>query len=233
MRWLLPFKLCLAVLLVTSMLVAGAYGTSAAAGNGQKTRKKPGRVKLFGTIEFRSDLKSLPQWKRVLSKVEQQMTDFTTCKGSGCSAAAKSWQRGIRRSKDKPPKDTLKAVNAFFNKWPYRLDIEVYGRTDYWASPKEFLKFSGDCEDYSIAKYFALQQLGFKAQNMRIVVIKDRIRNIGHAVLAVYMDDTAYILDNMSNLVLPHSKYRHYIPQYSVNGANRWAHIRPIGKQGF
>ena len=129
--------------------------------------------------------------------------------------------------------ETLKAVNAFFNQWPYRLDIEVYGRSDYWASPGEFLKLSGDCEDYSIAKYFALKQLGFETQNMRIVVIKDRIRNIGHAVLAVYMDETVYILDNLSDLVLPHSRYRHYIPQYSVNGENRWAHIQPIGKQGF
>ncbi len=190
-------------------------------------------MKLFGTIEFRSDLKALPQWKRVLSEVGHQMTDFSTCKGDECSPAAKSWQRGIRWSRNKSPMDTLKTVNTFFNKWPYRLDIEVYGQTDYWASPKEFMKLSGDCEDYAIAKYFALQQLGFKTQNMRIVVIKDRIRNIGHAVLAVYMDKTAYILDNMSNLVLPHSRYQHYIPQYSVNGANRWAHIRPIGKQGF
>lgn len=232
MRWLLHFKIGIAVVLMTLMLATWGYGASAAAGRGKQRRVKP-PVKLFGTIEFRSDLKALPQWKRVLAKVKQQMMDFSKCNGDECSPAAKSWRRGIRGSKNKSPMDTLKAVNTFFNKWPYRLDIEVYGQTDYWASPKEFLKLSGDCEDYSIAKYFALQQLGFKARNMRIVVIKDRIRNIGHAVLAVYMDDTAYILDNMSNLVLPHSKYQHYIPQYSVNGANRWAHVRPIGKQGF
>lgn len=139
----------------------------------------------------------------------------------------------IHLSANKPPMETLKTVNTFFNQWPYRLDIEAYGKSDYWASPNEFFKMSGDCEDYSIIKYFALQQLGFKTENMRIVVIKDAIRNINHAVLAVYINDTAYILDNMSNLVLPHSKYQHYVPQYSVNGANRWAHIRPTGKQGF
>jgi predicted transglutaminase-like cysteine proteinase len=98
--------------------------------------------------------------------------------------------------------------------------------TDYWATPKEFLMLSGDCEDYSIAKYFALKQLGLDISKMRIVVVKDRIRNVGHAVLAVYMDNTAYILDNLSNLVLPHNKYSHYIPQYSVNEIYRWAHIR-------
>jgi len=232
MRWLHSFKIGLAVTLLTSMLMGG-YGTSTAAGRRKQARNKPSPVKLFGTIEFRSDLKALPQWQRVLVKAEQQMTDFSTCRGNRCSPAAKSWRQGIRLSKNKPPMDTLKAVNAFFNRWPYRLDIEVYRQTDYWASPKEFLKLSGDCEDYAIAKYYALKQLGFAPRNMRIVVIKDRIRNIGHAVLAVYMHDTAFILDNLSNLVLPHSRYRHYIPQYSVNGANRWAHVRPIGKQGF
>lgn len=233
MQWLHYLKKGLAVWLLIWSLVVGVGGTGFAAGQGKQPRSNPVPVKLFGTIEFRSDLKALPQWRRVLGKVDQQMTYFLTCKGSGCSPAAKSWQRGIRRSKNKAPMETLKAVNAFFNQWPYRLDIEVYDRTDYWASPEEFIKLSGDCEDYSIAKYFALQQLGFKPQSMRIVVIKDRIRNIGHAVLAVYMDDTAFILDNLSNLVLPHNKYRHYVPLYSVDRTNRWAHIRPIGKQGF
>lgn len=144
-----------------------------------------------------------------------------------------SWRQVIRMSGNKSPMEKLKTVNAYFNQWPYRLDREVYGKSDHWATPNEFLKLSGDCEDYSIIKYFALQRLGFNMKNMRIVVVKDRIRNIGHAVLAVYIDETAYILDNLSDMVLPHSRYRHYIPQYSVNGANRWAHIRPTGKQGF
>lgn len=191
-------NLVLALLML--LMAADGAGVSAAAGHGSRNIAKPSSVKLFGTIEFRSDFRALPQWKRVLSKVEQQMTHFSTCKKGKCSPAAKSWQRGIRLSRDKSPMETLKTVNTFFNQWPYRLDIEIYGKPDYWATPKEFLKLSGDCEDYSIAKYFALRQLGFDPRQMRIVVIKDRIRNIGHAVLAVYMDDTAFILDNLSNI---------------------------------
>ena len=61
----------------------------------------------------------------------------------------------------------------------------------------------------------------------RIVLLKDNIRNIAHAVLAVKLNDESYILDNMSDLVLPHIKYEHYIPQYSVNEFYRWAHISP------
>jgi predicted transglutaminase-like cysteine proteinase len=163
----------------------------------------------------------------------QQVNEFVSCKTGACPPTAKSWRQVMRKAKNKSPMETLKTVNAFFNQWPYRLDIEAYGTSDHWASPNEFLKRSGDCEDYSIVKYFALKQIGFETAKMRIVVVKDRIRNVAHAVLAVYLNETAYILDNLSDLVLPHDRYRHYIPQYSVNGANRWAHIRPIGKQGF
>ena len=223
----------LALWLLIVMLPTGGYGRSWAAGPGAPPPPKAVSVRLFGTIEFRSDLKTLPQWTRILSVVARQLDEYRNCAKTSCSPAAMSWQQMIHLSGKKSPMEKLKTVNAFFNQWPYRLDIEVYGKSDYWASPDEFLKLSGDCEDYSTIKYFALQQLGFNMNKMRIVVVKDRIRNIGHAVLAVYIDDTAYILDNLSDMVLPHSRYQHYIPQYSVNGANRWAHIRPIGKQGF
>ena len=53
-------------------------------------------------------------------------------------------------------------VNAYINKiMPYRTDDVVYGRSDYWATPSEFLTNTGDCEDYSIIKYVSLLELGF------------------------------------------------------------------------
>lgn len=220
----------LVVILVTAMLAVGAPGQRLPSDQAPPRQVKPAAVRLFGTIEYRSDLKALPQWMRVLSVAGRQVNEYISCENGTCSPTAKSWQQVIHKASNKSPMETLKTVNAFFNQWPYRLDIEVYGKSDYWASPNEFLKRSGDCEDYSIIKYFALKQIGFKTEKMRIVVVKDHIRNVGHAVLAVFINETAYILDNLSDLVLPHDRYRHYIPQYSVNGASRWAHIRPIGK---
>ncbi|MGD8834003.1 MAG: transglutaminase-like cysteine peptidase [Desulfobacteraceae bacterium] len=227
------FQMGLVVILATAMHAAGASGQGQPSRQATHRPAKPAAVRLFGTIEYRSDLKALPQWRRVLSVAGQQVNEFVSCKTGACPPTAKSWRQVMRKAKNKSPMETLKTVNAFFNQWPYRLDIEAYGTSDHWASPNEFLKRSGDCEDYSIVKYFALKQIGFETAKMRIVVVKDRIRNVAHAVLAVYLNETAYILDNLSDLVLPHDRYRHYIPQYSVNGANRWAHIRPIGKQGF
>jgi predicted transglutaminase-like cysteine proteinase len=221
------------VILATALFAAAAYGQSSPTDPAAHSHAKPALVRLFGTIEYRSDLKALPQWLRVLSVTGRQVNGYISCKTGACSPTAESWQQVIRLAGNKSPMEQLKTVNAFFNQWPYRLDSEAYETSDYWASPDEFLKRSGDCEDYSIVKYFALKQIGFKAEQMRIVVVRDRIRNVGHAVLAVYLNETAYILDNLSDLVLPHNRYGHYTPQYSVNGTSRWAHIRPIGKQGF
>jgi predicted transglutaminase-like cysteine proteinase len=181
---------------------------------------------LFRSHEFRSTLKALPNWTRVMATAETQTEAFYACE-EACSPAALSWQKIIRQCLGLTAMEQMKAVNSYFNRWPYRLDIDVYGVSDYWATPGEFLKLSGDCEDYSITKYYALRKLGFAVGDMRIVLLKDNIRNISHAILAVKLDGESYVLDNVTDLVLSHLKYEHYVPQYSVNEFYRWAHISP------
>ena len=129
------------------------------------------------------------------------------------------------RAADRTRQDQLQLVNQFFNRWPYKSDSQAFGRREYWASPSVFMARSGDCEDYAIAKYFALRQLGFDKEELRIVVLYDRIRNLGHAVLAVYGGNDILILDSLSNFITTHTRYRHYIPQYSMNETTRWAHV--------
>ncbi|MEZ5862431.1 MAG: transglutaminase-like cysteine peptidase, partial [Geminicoccaceae bacterium] len=79
--------------------------------------------------------------------------------------------------------------------------------------------------DYAITKYVSLRQLGVPAGRLRLVVVQDELRQLAHAVLAVYLDDTAVILDNLTNAVLPHERVAHYAPYYSVNETARWAHV--------
>ena len=137
----------------------------------------------------------------------------------------KNWRRMVDSAGKLTLRKRLTAVNDFFNRWPYRHDAELYGRNEYWATPREFMSRSGDCEDYAIAKYFALRALGFGRDALRIVVLKDRIRGIGHAVLAVYLADDILILDSLSNLIVSHSRYQHYVPQVSMNETTRWGHV--------
>lgn len=192
--------------------------------------KKP---ELLGTMEFKGKITRLPQWSAVLKRMRMWKGYFKGSETRGLPSR-KGWLELKRGISSKTPVEQLKAVNRYFNQWPYRLDKSNYGQSDYWASPFEFLKKSGDCEDYSIAKYYALKELGFTISNLRIVALKDTIRNVGHAVLAVYIKDEIYILDNQTVIVLPHDRYSHYVPQYSVNEKFRWMHVPVPGKgSGF
>jgi hypothetical protein len=47
-------------------------------------------------------------------------------------------------------------------------------------------------------------------------------------VLAVYLDDDVYVMDNLTSAVLPQDRVRHYVPYYSTNEASRWAQVTPL-----
>ena len=215
----------------TSGLLLDAWQNEVAAQTLQDlmtTTREPGNA-LFGSTEISSkSLKALPQWARVLSKSKAERKAFRACVNNetACkNAGMQSWREVIASAKGKPKLEVLKVVNKHFNRWPYKLDNEVYGVSEFWATPQEFMKRSGDCEDYSIAKFFVLQDLGFTNEQLRVVILMDRIRRIGHAVLAVYEMGDILILDSLTDLIFSHRKYRHYVPQYSMNETTRWAHF--------
>jgi predicted transglutaminase-like cysteine proteinase len=190
-------------------------------------KKRP----LLNSLEFKGSLRALTKWTSILSEAKKQVIALNHCSESegSCPPGGASWKALLEEARNKNGFDQLKYVNAYLNKWPYRLDRDVYGISDYWATPQEFLARSGDCEDYCITKYFALKELGYTPKQLRIVVLRDEIRNIAHATLAVYLEEHVYILDNISNAVFDQKRYTHYTPQYSFNENNRWAHI-PLKK---
>ena len=192
--------------------------TSAQAAGGASDSK----VQLFGTVEFKRPLSTLPGW---LDLLKRNGMDPVFIPGKAFKKGV-TWESFKSKAPQGNKMELLRYVNSFWNTWPYVEDIVNSKQEDYWAIPAEFLKKSGDCEDYSIIKYFTLKELGVAPESMRIVVVRDTIRNFAHAVLAVYVNGDAFILDNLSNSVLAHTKLRQYSPQYSVNESGRWAHMK-------
>lgn len=123
-------------------------------------------------------------------------------------------------------KDTLNRVNQFFNsRMRFRDDITVWGQQDYWATPIEFLrKGAGDCEDYALAKYFSLREMGVPARQLRIIYVKALQLNQAHMVVAWYAtpDATPLILDNLKTAVLPATQRNDLLPVYSFNEQGLW-----------
>jgi predicted transglutaminase-like cysteine proteinase len=187
---------------------------------------------LLGTTEFRApSLAPLPQWQEVLRRIEGERGAYRACADPerDCpSRGAAAWQTMLREQQQHPALHQLDTVNRFLNNWRYKEDLVNYGRRDYWASPLEFLLRSGDCEDYAIVKYVSLRQLGFAPEQLRLVVVQDIVRDLAHAVLAVYLDDEIYIMDNLTRAVVPQAELAHYVPYYSINETTRWAHVTPV-----
>ena len=110
----------------------------------------------------------------------------------------------------------LNVVNTWVNRIRYKSDKKVYGVSDYWATLYEFVgKNKGDCEDYTITKYYILKELGVDPKRLKFtyVVYKNRRgKRISHMVLAYFKvarptsKDEILILGNNNRLVLPASK---------------------------
>lgn len=212
------------------ILLAAAASDDAAPDDGSKAAQTPKPatpIRLFGTVEFRSPIKNLPKWERVRTSESKRPSFIAAGIDTKSKQVSERWSKLKANLEGASLKEKVQKINNFFNQWPYKMDREVWGVEDYWATPREFVEKSGDCEDYAIAKYYALRELGVPAEQLRIAAIKDVIRNLGHAVTIVYMENDAYVLDNLTNLVLSHTKLKHYAPQYSVNEQFLWRHVKP------
>ncbi|ODS23206.1 sulfate adenylyltransferase [Candidatus Endobugula sertula] len=116
-------------------------------------------------------------------------------------------------------------ANNYFNKVQWKWDIEHWGVEDYWATPVETLATNaGDCEDFSIGKYFSLTNMGIKTSKLRITYVKALDYNLAHMVLVYYASPNAepLILDNINKTILPASKRKDLLPVYGFNGDGIW-----------
>lgn len=190
-------------------------------------------VNLFNTVEFKSkNFNSVPKWVTLLDRMLDENKKLDTCSKNKeiCDDKFfKQWLDFIAKAKlIKDDEELLDSVNSFFNEWEYIEDIKNWEVSDYWEIPREFLEMSGDCEDYAIIKYYTLKKLGYDTKKLRIVILKDIVRNGAHAVLAVYKNDSIYILDNLSTIALTDDLLTQYVPYYSINENNKWIHFKKM-----
>lgn len=188
-------------------------------------------VALFKTAEIRAENHDgLRQWQAVLQRIEREMPIYAACRKDPAACPSRGirlWQEVLVELEGRPLAEQVSRINRFANRWRYRPDRRVWGKSDYWASPIEFFARSGDCEDYAIAKYVSLRLLGVPEEQLRLAVVQDELRDLAHAVLVVYKHDTAVVLDNLTNAVLSHDRITNYSPYYTVNATSRWAHVPP------
>ncbi|WP_246589571.1 transglutaminase-like cysteine peptidase [Marinobacterium ramblicola] len=136
-----------------------------------------------------------------------------------------AWQALIRDLADAPEQTKLEQVNAFFNQVRFLDDIEHWKQEDYWATPVEFLiSNGGDCEDFAIAKYYTLKELGIRIDKMSLTYVKALELNQAHMVLTYYPtpESVPLVLDNLIGEIKTADQRPDLLHVYTFNGDNLW-----------
>jgi predicted transglutaminase-like cysteine proteinase len=131
------------------------------------------------------------------------------------------WQDLLNDSRQRPEQEQLQAVNRQINRQVrFRDDSALWKRRDYWATPVETLaKGAGDCEDFALAKYFTLLQLGIPQEKLRITYAKSLDLNQAHMVVTYYEAPGAepLVLDNLVDVILPASQRKDLALRYAFD----------------
>lgn len=127
----------------------------------------------------------------------------------------------MNEARDLDDMGKMEKVNDFFNQTPYASDKTTWGISDYWATRYEFIgKDRADCEDYVIAKYFTLKELGVPTSKLYMTYAKSIRYKTAHLVLTYYETPKSIplVLDNYNFKILPASVRDDLIPIYSFSG---------------
>lgn len=132
--------------------------------------------------------------------------------------------------------EQLKRINHFFNaNINFVSDKQNWGKKDYWATPLESIGTTkGDCEDYSIAKYIFLRELGIPDERLKLTYVRAKIGGSrskvvqAHMVLSYYATPTAkpVILDNLISEIHDSSRRVDLTPIFSFNSKGLWTGIK-------
>jgi|TARA_B110000305_G_scaffold135072_1_gene150828 predicted transglutaminase-like cysteine proteinase len=196
------------LLLVISLVVsANLWAISAPLGKVSQTNQSPAMM--------------FSKWRAMLDR--QSNISGLQCETTINACLPNKLMGQLKRLSSHNLMEKITQVNAIVNRVHYRSDKKQYGTGDYWASPMEFFdNGQGDCEDYAIAKYYALRALGVASSHLRLIIARDNQINDFHAVLSVKVGHEFYILDNRTNRIKADVKLSNLLPIYALNESQWW-----------
>jgi predicted transglutaminase-like cysteine proteinase len=185
----------------------------------------------------------LEKWLDVERRVDDEQRVLRNCaenRASCQSAAALQFLAIVDKARTLEGRARLGDINRAINlKIKPMSDLALYGAEDVWSPPLVTLaKGAGDCEDYAIAKFVALQEAGVSADDLRIVILRDDIREEDHAVVAARLDGNWLVLDNQHMVMVEDQQVRdYYRPIFLIDrdGVKRYSSESPVseGSRGY
>lgn len=190
-----------------------------------RLRRLGRRLSFSCTITLLTGLTLLATADQPLLISDVRIEAYREAFGEQAARRLQAWQNLMRESNQLSEQEKLERVNRFFNQVRFLDDTAHWGREDYWATPVEFLVSNGgDCEDFSIAKYYTLRAMGIPEQRLSISYVKALELNQAHMVLTYYSSPSAMplVLDNLINQIRPANERPDLLHVYTFNGESLW-----------
>ena len=164
----------------------------------------------------------LEKWLSVERDVDDERLVLRMCeenRASCQSQAALQFLAIVDSGRRLEGRARLGEINRAINlKLKLTSDLALYGAEDVWSPPLATLAIgAGDCEDYAIAKFVALQEAGVSPDDLRIVILRNDVRDEDHAVVAARLDGNWLMLDNRHMILVEDHDVRRYRPVFLVD----------------
>ncbi|MDB5520261.1 MAG: hypothetical protein JWQ17_7019 [Tardiphaga sp.] len=162
------------------------------------------------------------KWQGVARELDDEMLVLVLCQEDRLhcrSAAALQFLAIVDSARGRQGRARLGEINRAINLAIRPMsDLMQYGSIDVWSSPLATLeKGAGDCEDYAIAKYVALLVSGIPAEDIRLVIVRDTMRQEDHAVVAARLEGRWLMLDNRRMAMVEDAQVRNYRPTFVID----------------
>jgi predicted transglutaminase-like cysteine proteinase len=163
----------------------------------------------------------LSKWNGVSADIAADRDVLQRCRETAatCPASAQKFLAVIAEGRAREGRARIGVINRAIN-FAIRpmSDLAQWGVIDRWSSPLETLGSGrGDCEDYAIAKYVALGEVGISENDLRLVIVRDFGLNEDHAMLAVRDGEKWLLLDNRRLVMLEDSELQRVEPLFALN----------------
>jgi len=162
------------------------------------------------------------KWSAVIAAIAAERGILARCAkdGAQCSPAAQKFLAVVAEGRAQSGRARAGVVNRAINlAITPTSDLAQWGVPDHWSPPLEtFSTGRGDCEDYAIAKYVALQEAGVDADDLRLVIVHDLSAGEDHAITAVRLDGAWLVLDNRWLALVADADLRRLVPLFVLAG---------------
>jgi predicted transglutaminase-like cysteine proteinase len=162
------------------------------------------------------------KWRLVRDQITRDASLVNSCRNepNQCpSAAASKFAAVITEALAYGGRARLAAINRLINHAIRRAsDFVAFGEDDHWAAPIEaFSVGRGDCEEFAIAKYVALSEVGWPASDLRLVIGLDTSIHREHMVVGARHEGRWLVLDNRSNILAEDRNLGRFAPLFVLD----------------